>query len=262
MVAQILVSSTAQQLALSAAQWLVEQISQHQQSQTRPFSLALAGGGTPKRLYELLASQPMAALVDWRRILLLWGDERNVAASHNDSNMRMARLSLIDRLPMAPSQILPIPDSGGDPKKVADSYEQLLRERLSVNAQGWPEIDCVLLGLGDDVHTASLFPETTGLHEKSRWVVANQVPKLACWRITLTFPVINAARRIAFLVSGSSKSKALDILWNGPRNCELYPAQSVSPINGGLSFFVDRDALANVQPPGRWSVIRLDENNL
>lgn len=259
MVPEILVSDTAQQLAFNAAQWLVQQIQEHQQNQTRLFSLALAGGGTPKRLYELLASHSMASRLDWQRILLLWGDERNVPESHPDSNVRMARLSLIDHVPIPVKNVLYVPDSGGDPGQVADSYELLLRDRLPITAQGWPEIDCVLLGLGDDVHTASLFPQTIALQEKTRWVVANQVPKLACWRITLTFPAINAASRVAFLISGSSKSQSLDILWNGPRIAEQYPAQSVAPAVGILKFFVDRDALGTVQPPESWRLCRIDE---
>lgn len=262
MVPEVLVCDTAQQLGFNAARWLVQQIQKHQKDQARPFSLALAGGGTPKRLYELLASQSMASRLDWQRILLLWGDERNVPESHPDSNVRMARLSLIDHVPIPVKNVLGVPDSGGDPEQIADSYEQLLRDRLPITAQGWPKIDCVLLGLGDDVHTASLFPHTDALKEKTRWVVANQVQKLACWRITLTIPAINAASRVAFLVSGASKSQALGVLWNGPRNAEQYPAQSVAPAVGNLKFFVDRDALGTVQPPESWSLCQIDETKL
>ena len=241
---------TPRQTAQRASTWLSSLIARHQAGDDRPFSIALAGGSTPKQLYQLLADrQPAADPIDWRRVWLLWGDERNVPADHPDSNYRMVRENLLDRVSVPCEQVLPVPDSGGDPRQAAEAYERLLRGQLPTNPAGWPEIDCVLLGLGDDVHTASLFPNTEAVQETARWVAANHVPHLDGWRITLTLPAINAAHRVAFLICGASKSAALRTLWHGPRDGGKYPAQLIKPASGQLYYFLDTAALGEVNPP-------------
>lgn len=248
MKSELHVSPDSESLACFARDWLVQSIQNTLASQSATFTLALSGGSTPRRLYQLLAELPEKT-IDWKRVWLLWGDERNVAPEHADSNYRMVKENLLDHVAIPADNILSIPDPGGEPELAAEQYETLLRERLPSSPSGWPQVNCVLLGLGDDVHTASLFPQTTALAETSRWAVANHVPQLGCWRITLTAPLINAAGQVAFLLSGHSKQAALEKLWHAPRNPTLYPAQLIHPSNGQLWFLADEAAVASLALP-------------
>ncbi len=244
------VEPDAEALAVFARDWLVERIAErHAASPTALFRLALSGGSTPKRLYQLLAELP-AGQIDWQRVLLIWGDERTVPADHSDSNYRMVRESLLDRIDIPSENVLAVPESGGDPQLAAEKYEALLREHLQpTNAAGFPTLDCVLLGMGEDVHTASLFPGTRALQENTRWVVENHVPQLDTWRITLTAPMINSAARVAFLLSGSGKQAALEKLWHADHQPEEYPSQLIRPTAGELWFLADKAALGQVSTP-------------
>ena len=229
--------------------WLVELIQNHQSQTDRPFCLALSGGSTPQRLYELLAALTRNA-IDWTRIVLIWGDERNVSQDDPQSNYRMVQEALLSHIEIPAENVLAVPNPSGDLEKSAVEYETLLRSRLDVgHAESFPSLDCVLLGLGDDVHTASLFPNTLALEERVRWVVANQVPQLGCWRLTLSAPLINAAKQVAFLVAGPSKTAALQELWHGPRDYRKFPAQLIVPASGKLTFFLDQAAIGSVTPP-------------
>jgi 6-phosphogluconolactonase len=243
---QIEVCQDAESLAQQALDWLVQLVRDHTAASQSPFSIALSGGSTPKRLYQLLAELP-ADTIDWTRVLLLWGDERNVAQDDPASNFRMVRETLLSRINIPAANVLDVPSPGGAPQAAAEAYEQQLRSRFGERTT--PTIDCVLLGLGDDVHTASLFPGTTAVGEASRLVVANSVPQLDCWRITMTAPLINAARHVAFLISGASKQEALAKLWHADLDPMQYPAQLVRPEAGQLTYFVDQAALNNTQPP-------------
>lgn len=240
----------AESLAVFARDWLVERIAErHASSPKAHFRLALSGGSTPKRLYQLLAELP-AGRVDWQRVLLVWGDERTVPADHSDSNYRMVRESLLDHIDIPAENVLAVPHSGGDPQVAAQEYEALLRERLQpTNTAGFPALDCVLLGMGEDVHTASLFPGTQALQESSRWVIENHVPQLATWRITLTAPLINSATRVAFLLSGSGKQPALEKLWHASHEPQKYPSQLIRPTAGELWFLADQAAIGQVRTP-------------
>ncbi len=240
----------AESLAAFARDWLVERIAErHAASPTAQFRLALSGGSTPKRLYQLLAELP-AGKVDWHRVLLIWGDERTVPADHSDSNYRMVRESLLEHIDIPSQNVLAVPEPGGDPQQAAEKYEALLREQLQpTNAAGFPTLDCVLLGMGEDVHTASLFPGTQAVQETTRWVVANHVPQLNTWRITLTAPLINSAARVAFLLSGSGKQAALEKLWHAEYQPEEYPSQLIRPSAGELWFLADKAALGQVSTP-------------
>lgn len=235
-----------------------------------PFVLALSGGSTPKKMLSILA-ESMDGAVDWSDIVLLWGDERNVAPEHADSNFRMVKEVLLDRIDIPPENVLAVPDPGGSARSAANAYEKVLKERLAAEKDGGgntaggsqakekaddksptpalPEIDCVLLGMGDDVHTASLFPQTKALNEKKRWVVANEVPKLECERITFTAPLINAARNVAFLICGEGKREALAKLWHAPRDVQEFPSQLIRPENGQLWFLLDKPALGDTPLP-------------
>lgn len=248
------IEADSESLATYTRDWLVELIAtRHAASPAANFSLALSGGSTPKRLYQLLAQLP-AGSVDWQRVVLVWGDERNVPADHADSNYRMVKESLLEHIDIPVENVLAVPDASGEPRVVAEQYEKLLRSRLQTpssenSSSGFAALDCVLLGMGEDVHTASLFPNTTALRETSRWFVENHVPQLNTWRLTLTAPMINHATVVAFLLSGSGKQQALEKLWHAPYQPELYPSQLIRPTTGRLSFLVDRAAVEQVALP-------------
>ncbi len=242
------ISPNAEALAAYARDWLVALITRHHANSTADrFTLALSGGSTPKRLYQLLAQLPPGT-IDWSRVVLLWGDERNVPADHADSNYRMVRESLLQHIDIPASNVLSVPHSGSDARLAADAYQALLQHELHWE-NGFPTLDCVLLGIGDDVHTASLFPGTAALHETERAIVANHVPQLDCWRITFTAPLINRARHVAFLLSGSGKQPALDQLWHADYQPEQYPSQLIRPSAGQLWFLADRAAIGDIALP-------------
>lgn len=247
---QVHVCQDAESLAVHACHWLVDRIARHQADPEcqSAFSLALAGGSTPKRLYQLLSEVPPGE-IDWNRVLLLWGDERNVPPEHADSNYRMVKENLLDRIPIPAHNVLAVPDPGGDAQQAAQAYEQLLRGQLPAGEGKFASIDCVLLGMGDDVHTASLFPGTQAVHEQKLWAVGNHVPKLDTWRITLTAPLINAAKQVAFLINGANKMHALSLLWHAPPDPALLPAQLIRPHDGSLWFFLDKAAMADIPLP-------------
>ena len=255
---QLLVAGDVTELAARAEQWLIDLIRDHQVSNLTPFSLALAGGSTPKALYQRLATSSKTSGIDWNRVLFLWGDERNVPADHADSNYRMVRESLLDKLEIDDRNTVRIPTEGGDEAQVSQVALQVeieLKRRLPLNSDGLGVIDCVLLGMGDDVHTASLFPGTAALRETSHWVVANYVPKLSTWRVTLTSPLINAAKQVAFFIAGSSKGPAINTLWHGPHQPELYPSQMIQPRPGELTFFVDKPTIEGLSVPSNFRML-------
>jgi 6-phosphogluconolactonase len=245
---EIHISPNAESLAEFARQWLVDLIQKHCQTHAGPFTCALAGGSTPKRLYQLLSELPDGT-IDWRRVVLLWGDERNYPKDHVDSNFRMVKENLLDHIDIPSQNILAVPNPGALPEVAAQQYEALLRRELQPAANGFPVVDCILLGMGEDVHTASLFPNTMALREESRWTVANHVPQLNTWRVTLTPPLINSASHVAFLLSGKEKRNALQTLWHGPTDPLLYPAQLIQPDTGQLWFLVDQAAVNQVKLP-------------
>jgi 6-phosphogluconolactonase len=204
------------------------------------FHIALAGGSTPRGLYRTLASAGFRERTDWSRWEVWFGDERCVAPDHADSNYRMARESLLDQVPIPTMQIHPMfPQGELDPAQAAADYEGLLRERVP-GEPGTPVLDLVLLGLGGDGHTASLFPGTPVLEERQRLVAAVYVEKLASWRITLTPPALASARELAFLVSGSGKSEIIEAL-RGPAEQPRYPVERLAP-QGEVRWFLDRAA--------------------
>ena len=161
----------------------------------------------------------------------------------------MVRENLLDHIDIPLANVLAVPDPGGTATESARKYDQLLCDRLPSGSDGLPLIDCVLLGMGDDVHTASLFPGTKALAETNRVFVENWVDKLDCWRMTLTAKTINAASRVTFLIAGAAKQQALHSLWHGPRDPQLYPSQLIRPDAGKLWFMLDQAALGNNRVP-------------
>lgn len=201
------------------------------------FHACLAGGATPRETYAVLASGPDRG-IDWTRVQVYFGDERCVRPDHADSNYRMARDSLLCHVNVETAHIHRIPGELGA-VSAADEYEQTLRACLASSGN---RFDFVFLGLGDDGHTASLFPGTSALHVRNRWCAANSVPAQPSDRVTLTYTALNSARRVVFLVTGVGKSQALRSVITEPIDLERRPAQGVCPAHGELVWLVDLEA--------------------
>jgi 6-phosphogluconolactonase len=210
------------------------------------FVVALSGGRTPKALYELLATdERYRESVSWKDVYFFFGDERHVLPDHADSNFRMANETLFKNIPVPAGNIFRVPAELADASDAASRYQQALAVFFALNSEiedNVPVFDLILLGMGPDGHTASLFPETTALDEKKKWVAANWVAKFASWRITLTFPVINHARAVAFLVTGRDKAPIIKKIFNGSGDSLHYPVQRVDPQKGHKIWFLDQDA--------------------
>jgi 6-phosphogluconolactonase len=212
------------------------------------FTIALSGGSTPRNLYTLIAANASASL-PWEKVFFFWGDERHVPPTDSESNYRMALETILSKVPVPPANIFRVPSENPDASAAAEAYEQTLRKFFPVAPGEFPSFDLILLGMGPDGHAASLFPETAALQEKSRLVVANWVEKLHTSRITLTLPVLNAARRVAFLVSGADKAAILHEVLEGKAPGEKYPSKLVRPSDGKLIWFVDRAAASELSTP-------------
>lgn len=208
------------------------------------FAIALSGGSTPRVLFQLLIAPAYARQIDWSQVQVFWGDERSVPPDHADSNYRMAKEALLDHVSL-PSANIHRMLTEQTPEQAAHAYEQTLRDFFS-RPGGQARFDLVLLGMGDDGHTASLFPNTAALDETERLVVANHVPQLDTWRVTLTAPVINRAAHVAFLVSGAGKANRLKAVLEGPQQPRELPSQLVRPTDGELVWLVDQDAAAQL----------------
>jgi 6-phosphogluconolactonase len=217
------------------------------------FTVALAGGSTPRVLYSLLASATFAGRVDWPRVEAYWGDERCVPPEDSRSNFRLAHEALLARVP-APSQNVHRMRGEAEPAAAAAEYERLLRQRFGDSGPDTPPasgFDLVLLGMGDDGHTASLFPHTPPLDEQVRWAVPNWSAETQTWRVTLTTPVLNEARQVLFLVSGNTKAERLAQVLEGPRDPHALPAQLIVPAHGEVAWFVDQGAAARLTRSGQ-----------
>lgn len=201
------------------------------------FTTALSGGSTPESLYALLGSDAYAARLDWSKVHIFWGDERCVPPDHLDSNYRMARQALLDNVPIPPSNVYRI---RGElkPDEAAADYESQLRSFFG----GEPRFDLVLLGMGADGHTASLFPRSTALEAGEALVVATYVDELRVWRVTLTANAINSAANVVFLVAGKSKAERVKQAIEGDANPRDLPARLIAPKNGKLIWLIDEEA--------------------
>ena len=208
------------------------------------FAVALAGGSTPRRVYELLAGEEFGGPVEWENVHVFFGDERAVPPEHADSNFRMANESLLSRVAVPAENVHRI-EGVGDAAANASAYESEMRGLFGEDAE-WPGFDLVLLGMGDDGHTASLFPETAALDERRLWVAANWVEKLGAWRVTLTAPAVNSARHVLFLVTGAGKAERLREVLKGERDPARLPSQLIRPRDGTLEWFVDRAAASKL----------------
>jgi 6-phosphogluconolactonase len=203
------------------------------------FTVALAGGSTPKSLYELLAGDLVPNL-PWDKIYFFWGDERHVPPDHPDSNYRMANEAMLSKVPAPAQNISRIHGEEKDANAAARAYEQEIKTFFRLRPGEFPRFDLILLGTGPDGHTASLFPGSTALQENSRLVVPNYVEKFKSYRITLTLPVLNHAACVMFLVSGAEKASIVREILENPS--AGLPSQTVRPANGELVWLLDRAA--------------------
>ena len=209
------------------------------------FRVALSGGKTPEALFRLL-SQHSFKLLPWEMTEVYWVDERYVPPDHAESNYRLARELLLERVPIPPDCVHAMPTGSGDPPRDAAAYETILRAAFP--GEAWPVFDLALLGLGEDGHTASLFPSQPELSEKVRWVVASRSPKGIPDRITLTVPAIDHARSVVFLVSGAAKATVFREVYSAVQPRADLPATFIRPAAGRLLFLADQAATQPAPP--------------
>jgi len=209
-------------------------------SEKGSFTVALSGGSTPKALYSLLAGDSaLRSQLPWDKMYMYFGDERSVGPDHADSNFRMASETMLSKVPLKPEQVFRIKGEYKETEKAAQEYEQVLRTSFKIAEGQFPRFDLVFLGIGNEGHTASLFPGTKALHETKRLVARNWVGKLYTNRITLTAPAINNAARVIFMITGADKALALKGILEGPYEPDQLPAQLIHPPNGKLVWLVD-----------------------
>jgi 6-phosphogluconolactonase len=231
-------------LARRAAQYFLEMTQEAVDAQGQA-RIAISGGSTPKAAFKLLADpqQHFRAAMPWPQFQLYWVDERTVPPDHADSNYRMTREALLDHVPVHANQVHRM-EGELAPEVAASRYESELRNSMRLEGAESPRFDLVSLGMGPDGHCASLFPHTDAIHEMGRLVTANHVPQLDTWRITLTWPVINHASSVFFLISGSDKAERVLEVFCGPRDPERLPSQLIWPSSGILTLFLDKAAAA------------------
>lgn len=236
--------TTPQELFAAAAEEVVHAANEAVAQRGR-FTIALAGGSTPKSLYNLVATNARTTL-PWDRMFFFWGDERHVPPIDPESNYRMAEEAMLSKVPVPPGNVFRIKTENPEAAAAAEDYEKAIRKFFGLEPGQFPRFDLILLGMGPDGHTASLFPGTTALQEKSRLVVANWVEKMKTHRITLTLPVLNAARCVTFLVSGTDKAPALKAVLEENVPAEQYPAKLIKPSDGKLIWLIDRAAASQL----------------
>ena len=249
---QLNISKNLEELSWRAAEWIVDYIHETLQTQDR-FTIALSGGSTPKKLHLLLASDEFKNKIEWQKLHVFWGDERYVPFTDDRNNAKMAFDTLLDHVTVPKSQIH-IMRTDIDANESASEYEHILKEYFPAAASNELQttnykpqtFDLILLGLGDNSHTLSLFPHEQVIHEKDDWVKAVFVKEVNMTRITLTTPVVNLSNRIAFLVSGQGKADAVSHILSDNYDPDLYPAQVIKPANEELYWFLDESAATKI----------------
>ena len=236
------VSGDLEELSRRVAAWLIPYISETLKKQDR-FTIALSGGNTPKKLYQLLSSENYKNSIDWSKLHIFWGDERYVPFTDNRNNAGMAFAALLNHVPV-PREQIHIMRTDIEPEVSAIAYEKILFDYFTHKKHSF---DLVLLGMGDNAHTLSLFPGYDIIHEKEKWVKAFYLEEQQAYRISLTVPVVNKSARIAFLVSGGDKAASLYNVMYGEHEPELYPAQVIQPYSDELYWFVDAAAAADIE---------------
>ena len=244
------VDQSAEEVSRRTAEYLVEHIVAAAGAKGKA-RVAISGGNTPRHMFELLGdtSAPYRAQIPWGKLELYWVDERCVAPDQPDSNYRMTREALLDKVPLSNTQIFRI-HGELDPEEAAAKYEFDIRQSFRLEGAEIPGFDVVALGMGPDGHTASLFPHTEGLHERMRIAIANHVAQKDAWRVTLTWPVINRAQDVFFLIEGADKVDALKHVFLGPYDPESFPSQLIRPASHRVTLFLDAAAAAAFPQPG------------
>jgi 6-phosphogluconolactonase len=240
------VEPDAAALARRAAQYFIEMTEEAVAARGRA-RIAISGGSTPKAAFQLLANpnQPFRSRMPWESLDLYWVDERCVPPDAADSNYRMTREALLDHVPLRPEQIHRMAGEL-EPELAANRYESELRSSFRLEGAESPRFDLIALGMGDDGHTASIFPHTQAIHELTRLVTANYVPQKDTWRITLTWPVIDHASSVFFLIAGEDKATVLKEVLMGPHDPERLPSQLIWPASGILTLILDKAAAAQL----------------
>jgi 6-phosphogluconolactonase len=236
---QLHVLDTPEAVARAAAD-LVVQIAAEAIERSGQFNVALSGGSTPKALYALLSGDEYRDLVDWQHVNIYFSDERFVPPDSEESNFHTANVGLLQRVPIRPEAVHPVPTVGVEPDEAARRYEETIIENVA--GRPLPRFDLIFLGIGPDGHTASLFPGTEALGVTDRLVAPNFVPRLDSWRVTFTFPLLDEGVVVAFLATGADKADRLAEVLNGGD----YPAAHVAPEDGTLLWIVDEAAAANL----------------
>jgi 6-phosphogluconolactonase len=240
------VQSTPDKVAKAAAEYFVQavQASVEARGQAR---VDISGGSTPKVMLGLLADPALPYLdqTPWEKLQLFWVDERCVGPDDADSNYGMTQSAMLDKVPLPAANVHRM-EGELDPEEAASRYESEIRNVFRLEGAQTPTFDLVLLGLGPDGHTASLFPHTEGIDEMARIVMANHVPQKDTWRLTLTWPVITQGREVAFLVEGKEKADIVKTVFAGPYKPEDYPAQLIRPASGKLTLLADAAAVADL----------------
>ena len=244
---QIQIFPDVNAIAARAADLILESAATAIQQNNR-FTIALAGGSTPKTLYALLASDSYRSKMPWDKTHIFFGDERHVPPDDKDSNYRMANESMLSKLSLKPEQIHRIKTENPDPEKAAQEYEQELRTSFKLSPGQLPRFDVILIGMGDEGHMLSLFPGTKALHDEGRLVKPNWVGKLYTWRVTVTAPVANNSALAIFMVTKPDKALALKGVLEGPYEPEQLPSQLLRPTNGKTIWLVDTTAASQLAP--------------
>jgi 6-phosphogluconolactonase len=245
-------------LAHAAAEHFLEQVQQAVTAR-RKARIAVSGGSTPKRTFELLSNpqEPFLNAMPWSQLELFFVDERTVPPTDKDSNYRMTREALLSKAPLKAEQIFRI-EGELKPDEAAARYESAIRTQFLLEGAEVPRFDVLQLGMGDDGHTASIFPHTDAIHELGRIAVANHVPQKETWRVTLTWPVIVEASEVFFLIGGKDKADPLHRVLQGPYDPETLPSQLIQPKSGRLLLLLDKDAAAQLPAPDANGVGRLE----
>jgi len=232
-------------LCRGLAEWITSLIEETLRHKER-FSLVLSGGNTPKKLHLLLASSPYKERIEWNKIHVFWGDERAVPFEDERNNARMAFDTLLDKVAV-PKEQIHIMDTSLTPEKAAAAYEEILNEFFGTDVLPFQTFDLILLGMGDDGHTLSLFPGTAVIHEEKSWATGFYLKAQDMYRITLTKNIVNHSDHIVFMISGKEKANALYEVLEGEKNPDLYPSQVISPTQGELHFFTDEAAASRLK---------------
>lgn len=249
-IADFLVYDTPERVAQAAAEVFTKYAAEAAQARGVA-RVAISGGTTPKRMFALLADpgQPFLQQVPWDKLELYWVDERCVGPDDADSNYRMTREQLLSRVPLPPDKIFRM-EGELEPEEAAAKYETYLRNNFRLEGAQAPAFDLIFLGMGDDGHTASLFPHTDAINELGRLVVANHVPQKDTWRVTLTAPVINQGKRVVFLIEGGAKADKLHEVLLGDYDPEALPSQMIRPESGHLYLLLDAEAARRLPKVG------------